>query len=155
MIKLSLWLTHSTYSNDRKRRNKTTTKINVCQLRDRSVQETSPIDKLQTSLLCEHLRSACYSPVINSNTPTCVLLQRSATPFRTATTSKRYSTRRIAPGNTVWTYAGFEGGTSRLVQSLQRSLTIKKSVELACAIVATISPKVKEIWVMLDGWPSK
>ena len=41
MIKLSLWLTYSTYSNAIKKRNKTTTKkINVCQLHntwDRSI----------------------------------------------------------------------------------------------------------------------
>ena len=36
----------------------------------------------------------------------------------------------MVPGNTVWTYAGFEDGASRLVQSLQRSH--KKEISDTC-----------------------
>jgi hypothetical protein len=49
---------------------------------------------------------------------------------------------------------GFVDGTSSLLQKLQRPVTKKqKSAGLACAIVATASPKVKAIWMMWGESP--
>lgn len=85
----------------------------------------------------------------------CFLHQRSATPFRTSTTNKHYCTRRTWYG--AWNPGvDVRGIRGRYLTSRPEPAKIsnnKKSVGLACAIVATTSPKVKAIWVMLEEAP--
>jgi len=93
--------------------------------------------KLRTSLLCEHLRSACYFAIIKSKYPSQTpqhVFFTNGQQHRFALAQQISVTVRVVhgmvPGNTVWTYVGFEDGTSRLVQSLQRSLTTKNLWDL-------------------------
>ena len=114
-----------------------------------------PRHKLRTSWLCEPLPSSCYFPVIVLKHPNMFSSPTVNNAVSQWHKIMYYCTRCTWYG--AWKHGvDFHRILGRYLTSRPEPTKIsnnKKSVRLACTIVATISPKLKAIWVTLEESP--